>query len=64
MLEIEMLSVDTAGSITSVAHLVEVMAANPVGTVFLIILVALVVFGIWAWKNPGQALRPAGRRRR
>lgn len=59
-----MFSVDTAGSITSVAHLIEVMTANPVGAVFLIILVALVVFGIWAWRNPGQALRPAGRKRR
>ena len=51
-LEKKMASVDPAGSITNLAHLVEVMATHPVGAVFLIILAALVVCGLWVWRNP------------
>lgn len=44
--------VDPAGSIISIAHLVEVMNSNLIGSGFLILLAALAVFGLWVWRNP------------
>ncbi len=44
--------VDPAGSIISIAHLVEVMNRNLIGSVFLILLAGLAVFALWVWRNP------------
>ena len=43
--------VDPAGSIISIAYLVEVMNRNLIGSGFLILLAVLAIFALWVWRN-------------